>query len=98
MTELPRLVIDTESVPVIELAAPRPPKIALAAPKSPEQIATPVPGPEGPRGPQGAKGDPGPAFSGKAFWYGSGPPGAVIGSKPGDVYVDIDTGNTYELR
>ncbi|MBF9325997.1 hypothetical protein [Mycobacteroides chelonae] len=99
MTELPRLVIDSEPVPVIELSAPRRlPKIALAAPKASTQIVTPVPGPRGPRGEPGAKGEPGPAFSGKAFWYGSGPPGAVIGSKAGDVYVDIDTGDTYELR
>ena len=98
MTELPRLVIDTEPVPVIELTAPTRPKLTLAVPKPSEQIATPVPGPPGPRGEQGAQGEAGPTFSGKAFWYGSGPPSVVIGSKPGDIYVDVDTGSTYELK
>ncbi|CPX74657.1 Uncharacterised protein [Mycobacteroides abscessus] len=98
MTELPRLVIDTEPVPVIELTAPRRPKLTLAAPRPSEQIATPVPGPPGPRGEQGAQGEAGPTFSGKAFWYGSGPPSVVIGSKPGDIYVDVETGSTYELK
>lgn len=98
MTELPRLVIDTEPVPVIELTAPRRPKLTLAAPKPSEQIATPVPGPPGPRGEQGAQGEPGPAFSGVATWYGTGEPDVIVGAKPGDLYIDVSTGITYELK
>lgn len=56
MTELPRLVIDSEPVPVIELAAPRRPKIALAAPKPADQIMTPVPGAPGKDGQDGKDG------------------------------------------
>ena len=52
-------------------------------------------GPQGPPGPQGPKGDPG--DDGTDWWYGDGPPGTVIGSKPGDYYVDNLTGSVYKL-
>lgn len=53
-----------------------------------------VSGPAGPAGPQGPAG---PAFDGTAWWYGNGAPAAVIGSKPGDYYMDLLTGNIYKL-
>lgn len=53
---------------------------------------------EGPAGPVGPTGPAGPAFDGTAWWYGEGPPGAIVGSKAGDFYVDTGTGNIYELQ
>lgn len=35
--------------------------------------------------------------AGTDWWFGSGPPGVVAGSKPGDVYLDVDNGNIYKL-
>lgn len=64
-----------------------------------------VPGPPGPPGPQGPVGPQGPegprgfdgTFGGTAWWSGNGPPVTVIGSKPGDKYLDVDTGDVYTL-
>jgi len=53
-----------------------------------------VSGPVGPAGPQGPAGS---VFSGVAWWYGSGPPSTVVGSKPGDFYMDLVTGNIHKL-
>lgn len=39
-----------------------------------------------------------PAFEGVAWWYGEGPPDVVIGSKAGDLYMDLMTGMIYELE
>lgn len=50
-----------------------------------------VTGPPGPPGPAG------PSFSGVAWWYGVGEPVTVIGSKPGDYYVDTESGTIYKL-
>lgn len=49
------------------------------------------------QGPKGPVGPPGPSFDGTAWWYGIGAPGTVLGSKPGDYYVDTDTGVVYRL-
>ena len=52
---------------------------------------------------KGPKGDPGPpgtvegAFEGTAWWTGQGVPDVVMGSKPGDYYIDTDTGTIYKL-
>ena len=43
-------------------------------------------GPTGPAGKDGAR-----------WWFGDGPPGAVAGSQPGDVYVDSLSGTFYQL-
>lgn len=47
------------------------------------------------------KGDPGnpgaPGSDGTIWWFGSGPPGVIIGSKPGDRYLDNSTGTIYTL-
>lgn len=59
-----------------------------------------VAGPDGPPGPVGPAGPTGPAgsvFEGVAWWYGSGVPSTVIGSKPGDFYMDLLTGNIHKL-
>jgi hypothetical protein len=64
-----------------------------------------LPGPQGPRGEKGDKGDKGDTgergfdgtFGGTAWWSGNGAPVTVIGSKPGDKYIDINTGDVYTL-
>lgn len=50
----------------------------------------------GPRGEKGEKGDPGMDRTEKR-WYGEGPPTLIIGSSPGDEYVDALTGTLYVL-
>jgi hypothetical protein len=52
------------------------------------------------KGDKGDKGDPGyveGAFEGTAWWTGQGEPGTVMGSKPGDYYIDTLTGIIYKL-
>jgi hypothetical protein len=56
-----------------------------------------VAGPQGPAGTQGASGAPGPAYSSPAWFFDNGPPGTIIGAKPGDLYMDLLTGTIYEL-
>ena len=51
----------------------------------------------GPQGPAGASGTPGPAYSSPAWFFDDGPPGTIIGAKPGDFYMDVSTGTIYEL-
>lgn len=46
---------------------------------------------------QGPQGPPGPTYDGVAWWYGVGDPGTIIGSKPGDFYVDSASGNIFIL-
>ncbi|MFH5231874.1 hypothetical protein [Antrihabitans spumae] len=55
------------------------------------------PGPPGPQGPIGPAGPAGPAFDGTAWWSGEGAPTTVVGSKPGDYYIDTLTGTVYRL-
>lgn len=62
------------------------------------RVVVPFPGPPGNTGEQGPVGPPGPAFSGKAIWYGDGPPDVIVGAKPGDSYIDLTTGDVYELE
>lgn len=52
---------------------------------------------EGPQGVPGPQGDPGPAFSTPAWWFDDGPPTTIVGSKPGDLYMDLLTGTIYKL-
>lgn len=49
------------------------------------------PGPVGPQGPQGSS-------LNIHRYYGEGPPGTIIGSSPGDEYIDSITGNLYVLQ
>lgn len=51
----------------------------------------------GPQGPQGASGAAGPAYSSPAWFFDDGPPGTIIGAKPGDFFMDVSTGTIYEL-
>lgn len=55
-------------------------------------------GPPGDSGPSGATGPIGPQGSAVKRYYGEGPPGTIIGSSPGDEYVDSTTGNLYVLQ
>lgn len=50
-------------------------------------------GPIGPIGPTGPQGQAGTQFR----FYGEGPPGTIVGSHPGDEYVDKLTGDLYKL-
>lgn len=52
---------------------------------------------QGPPGTPGPPGPPGPTYEGLAWWFGEGPPGTIIGSKPGDKYMDTVTGFIYTL-
>ncbi len=52
-------------------------------------------GDQGPTGPQGPVGYT--EFTGTAWYYGPGPPGVILGAKPGDWYFDLDSGTTYKL-
>jgi hypothetical protein len=55
-------------------------------------------GPVGDTGERGVQGDAGPAGERGATWFtGVGAPGAVTGSKPGDLYLDTTSGTVYEL-
>ena len=56
------------------------------------------PGPPGATGPPGPQGEPGPTGPKLQRFYGQGPPPvAIIGSRPGDEYVDYTTGDLYVL-
>ena len=47
---------------------------------------------------KGDQGDPGPAFETPAWWFDDGPPfGGIVGTKPGDLYMDLTTGTIYRL-
>jgi hypothetical protein len=50
----------------------------------------------GPRGVPGPQGPPGTSATGKR-WYGAGPPTLIVGSSPGDEYIDSLTGTLYVL-
>jgi len=52
---------------------------------------------QGPQGPVGASGAAGPAYSSPAWFFDEGPPGTIIGSKPGDLYLDLTDGTVYVL-
>lgn len=55
-------------------------------------------GDTGPAGPQGLQGVRGPAGARGSKWFsGSGTPGTIAGALPGDQYLDVVTGTTYEL-
>ena len=57
------------------------------------------PGPAGPVGPVGPMGPEGPRSSGPQYWHGQGaPPEVIIGARPGDCYVDVLTGDIYQLE
>lgn len=52
----------------------------------------------GPPGPPGPPGDGDGTTSRTAVaWAGHGPPATIIGSSPGDAYLDLDTYNIYTL-
>ena len=73
-------------------------RIHTASHPSTSVVIVPGPsGPQGPEGPQGDQGDPGVPGEGPTWWFGSGPPGTILGSKPGDRYLDEDTGDVYKL-
>lgn len=48
-------------------------------------------------GPQGPMGPAGPSYEGVAWWFDNGPPATVVGSKPGDVYLNLEDGSIWKL-
>lgn len=55
-------------------------------------------GPAGAQGPQGNTGSTGAAGARGSQWFtGTGAPGTVAGSLPGDLYLDVSTGDVYTL-
>lgn len=63
-----------------------------------EELVNTETGPVGPAGPQGATGATGAqGVRGTAWFTGSGLPGTVSGSLPGDKYVNLDNGDVYTL-
>ncbi|WCZ36964.1 hypothetical protein CHEID_07155 [Corynebacterium heidelbergense] len=61
-------------------------------------MVVPSAGPIGPPGEPGPAGPPGAASETPIVWSGQGtPPEVVDGAKPGDVWLDTLTGDTYEL-
>lgn len=50
-----------------------------------------ISGPPGPVGPSG------PSYEGVAWWTGEGEPVGIIGSKPGDYYINTLDGSIYKL-
>lgn len=92
------------SDPVVETICPPPLVIEVLAPARPAVELAGV-GMQGPRGTQGTTGPPGPpgppgsqGSVGGRRWYGDGPPGTVVGSAPGDEYLDRLTGDLYYLE
>jgi hypothetical protein len=61
-------------------------KVSVPRPESIVQVITS--GPQGPPGPPGSV----------TTFSGMGPPGTIIGSSPGDTYLDITTGIIYVLQ
>lgn len=71
-----------------------------AGPTGPQGVAGPpgaagARGPAGVQGPQGVEGPAGPR--GSKWFVGAGAPGTIQGSLPGDMYLDRDSGTTYQL-
>lgn len=73
------------------------PAVSIATEGEPTVIYAVDPGPKGDQGPVGPQGPPGPSFDGTAWWFGSGAPQGIVGSKPGDYFVDVVTGTIYKL-
>lgn len=82
---------------VVTVHPPLPPVARVRPPALGERVAVPVYGPEGRVGPPGPEGPPGVPGTGPTWWFGHGPPDVIPGSKPGDRYLDEDTGIIWEL-
>jgi hypothetical protein len=52
---------------------------------------------QGPPGTPGPQGPAGPTYEGLAWWYGEGPPGVIVGAKPGDYYLNTLNGQIFKL-
>lgn len=64
----------------------------------PLQGAPGVHGKDGEQGPPGPPGPPGPAGGGNSIFSGQGtPPEYIEGARPGDMWIDTATGDTYKL-
>lgn len=86
--------MDLPSGTVVGLPADPAPSVAVEFPRTPEVtvpnddgvvFTVPVPGPPGAPG------------TGPTWWFGNGEPGTIPGSKPGDRYLDQQTGTVYRL-
>jgi hypothetical protein len=79
---------ESSVVEVVELAS-------ATGPQGPQG----EPGEQGPPGERGPQGDQGPQGEpGNVRWQGAGPPPAVIvGASAGEMYLDVTTGDLYQL-
>lgn len=72
----------------VEIEIPSPPNIEMPSPAPTQVVIMPTPG---------IPGQPGSDGDGMDWWSGQGPPGTIVGSSPGDKYVDELTGTIYTL-
>lgn len=86
-------VIQPGGVVAVQVATPSPwVQVNVVPPPTAAIVAV-----AGPQGASGASGAAGPAYSGLAWFFDNGPPGTIIGSKPGDAYLDLSDGTVYVL-
>lgn len=76
--------LPADPAPAVAVEYPQAPSIGAETP-DPTVFTVPIPGPPG------APGD------GPTWWFGNGEPGTILGSKPGDRYLDQQTGAVYRL-
>jgi hypothetical protein len=86
-------VIQPGGVVAVQVATPSPWVQVTVVPPPTAAVVTVA----GPQGPAGASGAAGPAYSSPAWFFDEGPPGTIIGSKPGDFYLDVSDGTVYVL-
>lgn len=67
------------------------PWVQISVVPPPTAAVVTVAGPQGPQGPSG------PSYEGVAWWYGEGEPVGIVGSKPGDYYLDTVSGQIFIL-
>jgi len=73
----------------VVVTAPHLPAMVVSPPSTPGVIVTVLRGPQGPAGPAGA--------NGVTEYHGLGPPPlTILGSHPGDLYIDDLTGDRYQ--
>lgn len=83
-------VINSGDTVAVVVATPSPWVQVNVEPPATAAVVT-VAGPQGPQGPSG------PSYEGVAWWYGEGDPGTILGSKPGDYYLDTVSGQIFVL-
>lgn len=83
---------------VVTVTPPEHPKVGVTPPMPSAVTIIPAPGTPGRDGQPGPPGPAGGARTGGTWFVGVGPPNLVIGSQPGDYYLDESTGTIYQLN